>query len=104
VKAKTDLIWGIIEYFQEARIEDDSCQDTKKWSDRVLSYNDVEIILYEMLERIDPKSSRTTGPQVFTREDMEKAYKEGGGAIIDNMNQVHALTFDEYMNINYPNK
>lgn len=42
--------------------------------------------------------------KVFTREDMAKAYKEGGAVVVDMMNQVHPQTFDEYMNTNYPIK
>ncbi len=52
-KVELDLIWKLIETFQEARINDDDCIDTDTWSDDVLSYNDVECFLYEELERID---------------------------------------------------
>jgi hypothetical protein len=51
---KIDFIWQLIERFQDDRNENDECQDRNTWSDKVLSYNDVENILYEILDEIDP--------------------------------------------------
>ena len=45
-KIKIDLLWKVIEHFQSERIKA-----------VVLSYNDVELFLYQMLEEIDPGST-----------------------------------------------
>jgi hypothetical protein len=51
-----EAIWKAIEHFQGARLEDDACEDRDTWSDKVLSYNEVESELYDVLEQIDPSA------------------------------------------------
>jgi len=65
IKIKTDFIWKLIERFQEDRMMNDDCIDRETWSDQVLSYNDVECCLYEVLEDIDP--SKTLLPNTETK-------------------------------------
>lgn len=48
-KTKIDLLWELIEEFQDARKEEGCDID-----ESVLTYNDVEIALYEKMEEINP--------------------------------------------------
>lgn len=49
-----NLVWKIIEDFQTIRDGDDECNDRESWSDKVLSYNDVEAHLYTFLRGAVP--------------------------------------------------
>lgn len=62
--------------------------------------DNTDLPFQETIEWLDESNTQ----QLFTREDMAKAYKEGGAVVVDMMNQVHPQTFDEYMNTNYPTK
>ena len=53
-KVKIDLLWELIEDWQLARELDIDINETS------LSYNDIEVSLYDKLEEIDPSIKRKT--------------------------------------------
>lgn len=92
---KDDLIWKIIEYFQDARLSDDNCLDRDEWSDKVLSYNDAEAMLYEQFEDI---VKPVIPQQVFTREQVEQVLK----ACFNGRWAVTEEQMKHFINTNYP--
>lgn len=73
-KAATDAIWKAIMHFQDARLEDDACDDRDTWSDKVLSYNEVESELYDVLEQIDPSAKEP--PAVAIEQEKKEGYPD----------------------------